>query len=281
MNAILYAEMHDLEFNLVSAYSNISTGIGWNEYFQPFCKEVRTPSLFFRVWPPVFIAKIFNLMFRLQIKLMYGFRSKINVSIWDDICNRGFEQGKFSSSKYGYKNVSAYEALHIVLKKIWQPNDDLNKLILAESEKYKNIQDCFAVHLRNGDKVSGITKETDAVDASLLHEYMTSLDLDFSELYILSDDYDKMLEFTKFFIEKPFSTHCDENQKGYSNIDFNWMPGHLRKNEITRLLVTIDFAVKAKYFIGPYSSNLSKLVYLLRNGQGCYNSEMQPFRIYY
>lgn len=273
--------MHDLEFNLVSAYANISTGIGWNEYFQPFCKEVKTPSLFFRLWPPVFIAKILNLLFRLQIKLMYGFRSQINVSIWQNICNPAFEQGMFSSSKYGYMNVSSYEAMHIVLKQIWQPNDDFKKAMHAESEKYKSIDSCFAVHLRNGDKVSGFTKEADAVDAYTLSDYISSLNLHFSELYILSDDYDKMLEFSNLFVEKPFSTHCDENQKGYSNFDFNWLPAHLRKKEITRLLLTIDIAVNAKYFIGPYSSNLSKVIYLLRNGKGCYNSEMQPFKIFF
>jgi hypothetical protein len=212
---------------------------------------------------------------------MYGFRSKTNISIWKNICDRAFEQEKFTSLKYGYENVSAYEALHLVLKHLWKPNDDLNKLILAEREKYKNIGSCFAVHLRNGDKVSGFTKESDAVDAPKIFEYMTSLNLHFSELYILSDDHDKMLDFTNLFVEKPFSTHCDESQKGYSNVDFNWLPAHLRKKEITRLLLSIDIAVKAKYFIGPYSSNLSRVIYLLRNGSGCYNSEMQPFKIYY
>jgi hypothetical protein len=58
------------------------------------------------------------------------------------------------------------------------------------------------------------------------------------------------------------------------------MPASVRKKEIITLLVSIDAAVNARYFIGPYTSNVSKVIYLLRNGVGCYNSELIPFKIY-
>jgi len=67
---------------------------------------------------------------------------------------------------------------------------------------------------------------------------------------------------------------------GYSNYDFIRMPASVRKKEIITLLLSIDAAVRAKYFIGPYTSNVSKVIYLMRNGVGCYNSELRPFRIY-
>ena len=281
LNAILYSEKNKMDFKLISCYSNISSGIGWREYFKPFADEKKMPYPFFRLFYSVFQVGVFNFLFGVEIKLLYGLFAQTNTTIWRHLYNNKFELENFSSSKYGFENVACHEALHIVLKKIWQPNDELSLILSNERAKYILSNDCFAVHLRHGDKVTGIYKECDAVENKFLYDHINSLGHDFSQLYVLSDDYKQFNEFAELFTGKSILTHCEETHKGYSNVDFLKLPGAERKKEMITLLVSIDMAVKARYFIGPYTSNVSKLIYLLRNGVGCYNSELTPFRIYY
>ena len=40
VNAMLYCLANRIQFHLFSRDSNFGTGIGWTEYFQPFCMEV-------------------------------------------------------------------------------------------------------------------------------------------------------------------------------------------------------------------------------------------------
>ena len=40
VNAILYCLTHRIRFQLYSENANFGTGIGWTEYFLPFCEEV-------------------------------------------------------------------------------------------------------------------------------------------------------------------------------------------------------------------------------------------------
>ena len=281
LNAILYAEKHKLDFKLISCYSNISTGIGWREYFQSFTEEKKMPYPFFRLFYTVYEVGILNYLFGIEIKLLYGLFAQTNTTIWRYLYNEKFELEYFSSSKYGIDKVPCHEALQILLKKIWQPNAALSEILSNEREKHPLTNDCFAVHLRHGDKVSGIYKECDAVENRFLYDHINSLGLDFSQLYILSDDHQKFKEFADLCNGKSILTHCEETHRGYSNIDFLRLSGAVRKKEMITLLVSIDAAVRAKYFIGPYTSNVSKVIYLLRNGVGCYNSELRPFRIFY
>jgi hypothetical protein len=280
LNALLYAEKHHYEFNLISCYSNFSTGIGWNEYFNSFAKEKKIPYPFFRLFYSVYEVGIFNFLFTIQIKLLYGIFAKTNPGIWRHLYNKQFEQEVYSCPTYGIENVSCYEALHLLLKKILIPNDELKEILDREKEKYQLKEDSFAVHLRHGDKVSGVYKESDAVQNDFLYEHMNSLSLNFSQLYVLSDDHQKFKEFATLCNDKEILTHCEASQRGYSNYDFIRMPASVRKKEIITLLLSIDAAVNARYFIGPYTSNVSKVIYLLRNGVGCYNSELTPFKIY-
>lgn len=43
VNAMLYCLANRIQFQLFSRDANFGTGIGWTEYFQPFCKEVYEP----------------------------------------------------------------------------------------------------------------------------------------------------------------------------------------------------------------------------------------------
>ena len=40
LNAMIYCLSRRIQFQIYSADANFGTGIGWTEYFQPFCKEV-------------------------------------------------------------------------------------------------------------------------------------------------------------------------------------------------------------------------------------------------
>jgi hypothetical protein len=280
LNAILYAEKHKLDFKLISCYSNISSGLGWQEYFKPFAEEKQMPYPFFRLFYSVYHVGIFNFLFGLEIKLFYGLFAETNTTIWHRLYNPKFEFEYFSSSKYDFDHIQGHEALQILLKKIWQPNNELSEILSTERTKYVLSDECFAIHLRHGDKVKGLYKECDAVENKFLYDHINTLGVEFSQLYILSDDHEKFKEFVGLSHGKSILTHCEETHQGYQNVDFLRLSGAVRKKEMITLLVSIDAAVRAKYFIGPYTSNISKVIYLMRNGVGCYNSELRPFRIY-
>lgn len=40
LNAMIYCLSRRIQFQIYSTDANFGTGIGWTEYFQPFCKEV-------------------------------------------------------------------------------------------------------------------------------------------------------------------------------------------------------------------------------------------------
>jgi hypothetical protein len=278
---IVYAEQKNMEFILVSKYSNYFLKKGWRSLFSSFIKESFYPAPKFNLWPVTLKQKMSNLFFSIKNKFYHGILAKSNIDCFEIIWNKEFEDNRFSSKKFAYQNVNLVEAVSKILDNIWvlSRQDFLNGFEFVTKDK--NISNYLCVHIRAGDKVSGKTKEADPVDFDNLLSMIYSLPLKFDNIIVITDDYNSFLNFTSICRQFCLKTTCPDTHFGYFNSSFLVKTPDQTFLETQRLIGDIEIAVGALYFIGPYSSNLSRLIYLLRKGKNCFNYEGYPFSLIY
>lgn len=279
--SIVYAEHKNMEFVLVSKYSNYFFKRGWRSLFSSLIEESFHPAPKFNLWPVTLKQKISNLFFSMKNKFYHGIFALSNIDSFKIIWNKEFEKNRFSSKKFSYQNVSLVEAVSKILENVWVLSRQDILYNLEFNAKTNNNSKYLCVHIRAGDKISGKTKEAEPVDFDYLSSLVYSLPLKFENICVITDDYNSFLSFASLYRNFSLNTSCPESHFGYFNSSFLVESPDQIFLETQRLIGDIEIATRALYFIGPYSSNLSRLIYLLRKGENCFNYEGKSFSLIY
>lgn len=273
VDAMLYCLVHHIKFQLYSKDANFGTGIGWSEYFLPFCEEVhenfhrkynyhKLPS-----WPN--ILKICR-----SQKSLGPVAWKIKKTIMTFI-------GRCVSYKtYGEKVLLAQDVplepvrwcyipelgidgdylstFNLLARMVWR----LQPEILNKEETYKmnlSLPPIYSgAQIRGGDKAS----ETKLIDGKTHIEKLNLHDDD--SLFILTDDYRLFLQAIEDFPKLKLSTLCQEDEKGYYHKLFCQKDFQSKKEAITRLIVSVDLLLSSSSFVGSITTGPSVFILKLR-----------------
>jgi hypothetical protein len=161
-------------------------------------------------------------------------------------------------SKY-FKTTDFHERLKIIAEVIFKPKYNVNNINIPESY--------IGVHVRSGDK---LISEMQNIPVST---YVNSIILNsnkynITSIYYASDDVNKI---KAIISQLPLYNHytLNTNKFGHQESFFNQMSLENKQHEFSILMNDIMFLKNSLYFIGTYTSNLSRFVASIRSLDSC------------
>lgn len=247
--AMLYCLVHHKQFILQSGNANFSAGEGWNEFFEPFCREVNNGLLDkynYRL-KPVYEQKSDRVSYNIYRYLIlpsshftYEFFEEMRKMPTDVI---------YEISELGLKG-NLRECCTALHKMVWQYNASTEKEIDGMIEALALPKEYVSIHVRQGDK----NIETELYTPE---RYMDELQrhTDCKNVFVLTDDYRVMLDLRKHYPDYTFYTLCQENEEGYNYLKLQAAPYSERRMSMLRLWASMDVMEKGLVFVGTFSAN--------------------------
>ena len=273
VNAILYCLAHRMKFQIYSDNANFGTGVGWTEYFLPFCEEVHEPfHQKYNFHRPPSWHRIFRLcankkslgpiawklkknlktfMGRLKAFRVYG----EYVLFAQDVPLRMPQ--RYCVPELGIDNDYS-ETYALIARMVWRLRPD----ILQMEKTYKrqlSLPAVFSgVQIRGGDKES----ETRLIDGATIIRKLNLSDGDC--LFVLTDDYRQFLKGREAFPHLSLLTLCQENETGYYHQQFCQKDFQSKKKAIGRLIISVDILLSCHSFVGSITTGPSIFIMKLR-----------------
>lgn len=271
--SILYCLTNNIEFFLCSRFSNIAVDKGWQDYFLPFCPETDNSLLAKSNWK---VSK--NISGKLGKYLLKGMLSIANlryVLLTDDVFwksfNRDFLSKRFDLPTYYLKDVDSYTACKKIAQSIWKYNSDTEEEIEKRLKDLNIGANYIGFHIRRGDK----EKEVDFIDLGKWCSLAREIDPKIKKIFVASDDFRVIEEIQAKNPDWEVFSLCQTSRRGYVQKEFNSKSADMRKNDIISFLTDIEVLRKSDYFIGTFSSNVGRLMALLKGKETCFGVDYE------
>ena len=273
LNAMLYCLEKGYRFQLYSEDANYGTGIGWTEYFAPFCEEVheslhhqfnlhrppswrrvirnaiKTKSLSFVFWKLKFAAK--SIRGHWLAYKAYGEYVRLSQDV------------AYHSSKHYHipaldLNGTYTETYAMLARMIWQPQPELKQQI-ADTKRHLSLPQVYSgIHIRGGDKA----QEARLITGKRLIEALRPNDGDC--IFALADNYNQLDIVRSGFPQLRIMSLCQPHETGYYHQEFNRLAPQEKKDAIIRLLASVDILLHSRAFIGTITSGPSVFIMKVR-----------------
>lgn len=271
LNAMIYCLSHRIQFQIYSSDANFGTGIGWTEYFQPFCKEVheayhakynfhRPPS-----WKHILkdvlkqrslkmgVWKVMTIVKTMAGRIIGLWLYHENVLLGQDVQIR--TDRHFSIPELGIEG-DYYHVYGILARMVWQPQPALQQQMADARLRLSLGKGYSGVQIRRGDKVSESRLISGWQFIRALHPK------DGESIFVLTDSYLELEKVRNEFPQLRFVTLCQPDETGYYHREFIRLPPHEKKESIIRLLVSVDILLHSQAFVGTITSGPS--VFLMK-----------------
>lgn len=246
--AIHYCLVNHIQFVLESENANFSSGRGWTEFFQPFCKEKKNRLLnkYNHRIKPTYSNRIdwllFNVFKRIHPRQLYMY------SLFNKI-RKVDNEVVYEIKELGIKG-NLLENCSEIHRMIWRYN-------AATSSRIEDlIHGCslpcsyIGMHIRQGDKWT--ESKMYSPDEYMQHALKYSKE---KSVFVLTDDYRVIEALRSHYADHDFYTLCRESETGYDFQKFKRMPVEVQTESFLRLWASMDIMERAGMFIGTYSAN--------------------------
>lgn len=275
VDAMLYCLAHRIKFQLYSRDANFGTGVGWTEYFLPFCEEVHEPFHqkynFHRLpsWPRIMrlcrsqksvgpVAWKVKKTLKTLIGRVVAYRTyREKVLFAQDVPLEPIRRCVVPELGLDDGYLSSFARL---ARMVWrlQPEIEQQEVTLRNNLALPSIYS--GVQIRGGDK----STETRLLDGKAI---IDKLDLKEGEsLFILTDDYRLFLKAREDFPKPRLLTLCQEDETGYHHKQFSQEDSLNKKTAIKRLLISVDWLLGSHSFVGSITTGPSVFVMKVRHG---------------
>jgi len=273
VNAMLYCLDHRVKFLLYSEDANFATGVGWTEYFQPFCEEVherfhrkynfhKMPS-----WKQIINGcrkqKSMNLiLWKLKLMLRTIIGRLITFWTYRECVLLSQDVSVDTDRHYIVSeleiNGSYHEVFALLTRMIWKFQPE----ILYQKQKYIDLLSLptlyNGIHIRDGDKIS----EAKLIGGTQIMQLLPPKNN--LCVFVLTDDYRQFQELQIKYPTIQFLTLCQPEERGYNHKTFCQMPPESRKEAIIRLMISVDFLLSSHAFVGSITTGPNIFVMKLR-----------------
>jgi hypothetical protein len=269
VNAMLYCLANRIQFQLFSRDANFGTGIGWTEYFQPFCKEVyelyhlkynlhQPPT-----WKRILKKRSLNMIvWKLKsiIKTLIG--RIIGLWIYKEIVL--LNQDVVSVAKHHFVipeldiDGDYTEVYGLIVRMIWRLRPEIIRQELELKKEISLPDSYFGAHIRGGDK---------AIEAHLISgkEILTALSpKEGDNVFVLIDNYQQLEMIRSEFPHLRILSLCQTYEKGYFHQEFIRLAPQQKKESIVRLIISVDILLNSQAFVGTITSGPSVFVMKVR-----------------
>lgn len=269
LDAMLYCLSHRIRFQMYSDDANFGTGVGWTEYFLPFCEEVhedfhhklnfhRPPS-----WPRIFKLcrhqkRIGPVAWKLKCMMKTAVGHLKAFLAYKECVLLGQDAPSIREQHYCIPELgidgSYVEAYGTLARMVWNLHPEIlrQESICRCGEGIPLVYD--AIQIRGGDK------DTEAELVSDSYVMRTLEPENGSCVFVLTDDYRLFQSLKTCYPQFRFVTLCQENETGYHHKEFcKWSPAE-KKKSIVRLIISVDMLLHSRSFVGSITTGPSVFV---------------------
>lgn len=275
VNAMIYCLAHRIRFQLYSDDANFGTGVGWTEYFLPFCEEVH--ETFHQEYNFHRLPSWLHIMRLCWIQKSIGpvaWKVKKTVKTWigHRVARRAYGEKVFLAQDVPNEPLARcmvpelgidgdyMSTFALLARMVWRLHPDILQQEKACQRRLSLPAVYSGVQIRGGDKVS----ETRLIDGKALIEKLSLHDGD--SLFILTDDYRLFLKAKEDFPKLRLLTLCQEDESGYHHKQFSQEDSLNKKTSIKRLLISVDWLLGSHSFVGSITTGPSVFVMKVRHG---------------
>jgi len=265
--AILFCLDHGIEFVLYSKSWSAGTDKGWCDYFLPFCHE-SSNILFSRRQSYRITGRREHVLHSFQKVCLRNYLSSHD--IWPMMRDDDFLKQYFVIPELGIDG-DIFHAKQVLLQMVYRYNSEISCALKDYDRRASEISPFVGMHIRRGDKV----KEANPVSIQQYVEKISDIIPDARQIFIFSDDYQVLKEFTALAPnEWSITSFCNSEANGYTNKIFNNQCGVEKKKQMLAFLADIHMLRKCDKFIGTYSSNVARAIALFLGKDKCYSLDV-------
>lgn len=301
INTVLLANIKNIKITINDSIWNLRVNHGWNDYFTAndyftieksqkiyFSSKFEIKNIKDLYWTAKYAHTIYFVknnkpeegkqLYKFLKPLYYYFTTNNNTKI--DVL--GIYPSRYIKSKESILWKKIYELtrnkinnacqinshninkkrIHIA-KNIWSLNEEIKNNIEHHKQKFKfNKRQYIGLHIRRGDK---LIKEAEYIPISNYISVIEMLELESLPIFIATDDYSVVTELYK--LRPLWKIHSLSNPilSGHDQDVYNAQSKEKIYNSTNSFLTEIDILIQANIYIGTITSNVSKVISLLRN----------------
>jgi hypothetical protein len=244
-----YARARGFQFVLCSQRWNARFERGWGDYFEPSDREIVHPD-------PVDQESL-----RAVLTNKWQRRVLFQSDVWSEIWTQRFPSYPLIDPRTNRPANDFWTAIRAEMAQVWRPS----AAVLAQVARHQAMISkalglrYSAVHIRRGDKTLEAPNTT--IDSYLRH--LTQPELP-RHVFVMTDDFSVIEELRAAVPEFVFASLCLPSQQGHEQIAFNSQTASKRYEETVRLIAELLIAANAERFFGTGTSNISRVLALLR-----------------
>lgn len=263
--AKVYAQHHQVSLKLNTWLWNSRINKGWLDYFESTLECCNNP---FSAQDKVFtnekpwIGKIyykpkefFTFYYRLTLNNLYRL-----VYPYHLLTKEIFKDMRSNEFIHDCLGKDAFNLMAASFKQMYILNNRTKNQLYQRIEELKLPDNYIGVHIRRGDKISSKEMQNIHVD-----KYVNSIanykDIS-SNVYIATDDTSIIDEIKNKLSSHGFNVfHNSQNKsQGFNEANFNHSSKQARQEDTLNVLLDMEVLIHSLYFIGTYTSNLSRVV---------------------
>jgi len=279
--AIIYCEKNNLELIINSYFWNSRIDKGWEDYFSPTIKytnNLTSAQIYFKGFNHklslrgIYRNPIKSMIHILQCGLNYLYQIRTKNLLSHNIVDLMRDKDFIDS----IKSIETWQILfHKKISDIYIYNDKMKNEINTFKNKI-GIQEIkyIGVHIRRGDKIK--SKEMNNIE---LEKYIKAIEMKkhiSKNIYIATDDYSIINEI-RILLSPDYKLYYNIDQKtlGFDENKFNMIKKRQRTLDTKLALIDVDILLNSSFFIGTYSSNLSRIIPCFKGLKDCESIDIQ------
>ncbi len=272
--AVLFCLKNNIKFVLSSRENNFSYNEGWEDYFLPFCEENNSKiHLKYNARSYQIKTSISNIIKTKIIRKALGI-DYLTQDLWTFIRDAKFQSQTFNFPQLAISG-NLLHALKVVTDHIWHFQTPIQQEIESRIDALSLPTDYVGTHIRSGDKVTE-AKLSPVNDYISYIKNVTTL----KDVFVLTDNYNIIKEIRSDYSDYKTYTYCHENEKGFSEGEYNLMNKDAKKKITIKLLTDIEILSKSSVFVGTLSSNVGIFVGMRRNAKLWYGIDANDWRMW-
>jgi len=209
-----------------------------------------------------------------------------NIPIWDPLKDGDIEEISVHKTRRYNMLRSEFRIPFLIFpnkkfETVFEVQSRLSKILCRpKNRKIFSEAPYAAIQLRRGDKTGGyehngkIIIESDESGIDLYVDLLRSHGSGLKKVFVLTDDYEAFEEIEAALPELVFHTFCGKEERGYYNKDFHILDQKIKKQRLIDLIRSVDICAGSSLYIGPFRSNPSKFIPLIRGTlKNCYSTD--------
>lgn len=275
INAMLYCLENKLQFRLYSEDANFCFDRNWNDYFNSFCPEETDPIHRKNLHRVPSVMDIIGRAFRENRERLFPYlfthlKWKLK-RCFQDLIFKAALRKRYACKVYGNSDAgivdihkhfhypelgidgSYLDAFRKMVEISWDYNAEIAASVHEMAAQCSFPGPYIGTQIRGGDKIT----EVKLLDSEEYIGFFRLHKPEISNVFVLTDDYRIYRDLSERFPEYNFKTLCSPQEEGYVNSSFSSSKGLAKKEQMTRLLASMDILMKSDFFVGSITTGPS------------------------